>query len=154
MSTKTILLIIILIGAALGVSYVNTRQAIQTAIVEMDMQLIDVVLQDYTLLPPSAEIELVYNVSNPTEYDLSVDIEFDSYLGDSYLNSYSSMNQFLAAHSSSNIYVRTQLGANMLTAFITNLERLGDEDLYNTNGTIRVTHELWGIIPITYTYLI
>ena len=119
---------------------------------DMDMKLIDVELLEYSLIPPSADIELVYNVSNPTEYDLSVELEFDSYLGDSYLNSYSSKSQFLTAYSSSKIVVRTKVGANILTAFISNLDRLGDEDIYYNNGTIRVTHELWGIIPVKFDF--
>ena len=146
-STGTGIIILIILGVGAYGAY--TYFSLINVLNEIDLELSNVDIEDYTLLPPSIDLVFIYRANNPSNLRCEMTCQFDLYLGNTYLTSYHAESQVLNPNTWTPIRMETSFSGNILLGLITNLDKFYDENQYVTTGFLSITHKMFGLIPVT-----
>lgn len=148
-SSRTAVVSIFIIILGVGFYGVYTYNSLINVLNEIDLELSNVDVEDYTLLPPSIDLVFIYRAYNPSNLRCEMTCQFDLYLGTTYLTSYHAEYQVLNPNTWTPFRIETSLSGNILLGLITNLNKFYDENQYVTTGFLSITHKMFGFIPVT-----
>lgn len=144
---RNLFVVLVVIAVISGGSYLYVRGQLSDAVDNLTMELSDLTVKGFSLLPPEVNLTLTYEVRNTSGMDFDVSIDGRLYYGETLLTPLVVEEQHVDAMGSSPVDVDVNLSGSLLQA----LGDYSDEAKYRVEGTLTATHRFMGLVPVSVT---
>ena len=144
---RNLLVALAVVAIISGGSYLYVRGQLSDAVDNLTMELSDLTVKGFSLLPPEVNLTLTYEVRNTSGMDFDVSIDGRLYYGETLLTPLVVEEQHVDAMGSSPVEVDVNLSGSLLQA----LGDYSDEAEYRVEGTLTATHRFMGLVPVSVT---
>ena len=139
------IVILVVIMGAFGYSYVKTSADLQTAADSTYKTMgLDYRISNLSLFPPSADMIVLFNLNNPSAYDLDITVEFTMFYDETVLVPIKGSISLPAGKSGVLECSPFHLGSETVS-------KMNEKGKITTSATIVATTKVWGMFPVSYT---
>ena len=134
--------IILVGGGYYGYTWNQVGQAAQDTL--LSLEIYDYEIENLSLVPPSVDVNFIYQMYNPSGYSFNLTLVMDLYIGDTFISECDS-SCLVSPMSVSTISIPVHI-----TSSVT--EVISEPELEPAlRGQVTVTHYILGLIPVTVT---
>lgn len=144
---KKLVAVPIIVLAIVAASYFALKAQVTAAVNETieSLEFVDFKLENTSLIPLSATIVLIGTVENPSNFQMTISMDADLYLGDAYITTLTMQDENIRANGKSTIEMRVKLGSSEIETFVEKQYEGGEP---KWNGTVKAKTTAY-FIPIT-----
>jgi hypothetical protein len=138
-------IIIVIILVVLGAGYFYMESQLSSAVNHLDVKFEGVNVRGLSLVPPEANLTLIYAVNNTNSFDFILSLHGELYYQSTLITPVTVRDQTVKAMGLSNVNVDVTITGNILQTF----GGVGDKSKYHIEGELKATYMLLGVLPIS-----
>jgi len=138
------ILVIVVLGSGIYISHQKIMEGGEAVLESWRNQEPTIEIVGLSLLPPSADLEIIYTIDNPSEHSFTLIIDASLFINDKFIDNID-VEQEVRANGRTPVIIDLHLGGSIIA------EMTDPDAEYEIEGKKSLTTKMFGLIPITIT---